>query len=1065
MDQFCDMKGIKREFSVAMTPQQNGVAERKNKTLIEATRTMALVIKPHNKTPYKVIRGRPPLIDFMKPFGCPVTILNTRDYLGKFDEKADEGFFVGYSVVSKAMRVFNKRSRIVEETLNIRFLEDTPNVKGNRPDWLFDIDSLTISMNYMLVVAGFQTNGSKDSAVDAGKKATEIDESQVSDNGGQDDQVTRNPSWVEAMQDELLQFKLFNVWTLVDLPKDKWAIGTKWVFRNKKDERGIVIKDKVRLVAQRHIQKEDFPNKVYKVEKAIYGLDQAPRACQDKYVADILKKFDFSTIKTASTPMKPNKSLIKDAEAEDRIFRYLKGQPKLGLWYPKDSPLDLEAYSDSDYARASLDMKSTIEYAAAVSCYGQVLWIQNQMLDYGFNLMNTIIYIDNESTICIVKNPVFYSKTKHIEIRHHFIRDSYEKKLIQVIKIHTDHNVIDLLTKDFDQRMGDALWINLQLKLVTKISQSSRPTNLVLDKTVYKEWEDIMEMVATIASSLEAEQDSGNINRTQSMATLNELLPQGLQVKKVNGQEKIQALVDMQKVIITEESIRRDLKFDDADGTACLPNDTIFEELVKMGAKTTAWNEFSSTMASAIICLANNQKFNFSNEILVEESILTPSNDPLPSGEDSIQLNELMIFCTNLQQQVLDLEESKTAQARVKKLEKRRKSRHAGLRRLKKVGSSKQVESSEEKDSLGAQEDASKQGRSIENIYQDAEIALVDEAQGSTVDPVTTAGEVVTIASVEDNAAPTTATTTDVDDELNLAKTLIAIKAAKLKVISTAATTVTTAITTLRAKGIPLKKKDQIALDEDMVRKLEAEMKAKMEEEERIAREKDEANKVVIKNEMMFRLQLMVAEQEQAKIADDDTAKLKRCLEIVPEDDEDVAIKATPLSSKSSTIVDYKIYIEGKKSYFKIIRAGGNSQNYLTFGTMFKNFNREDLEVLRSIVKERFKKTKPVDDIDNLLCQTLKTMFEPHVKDIIWKYQQGANKVNNWKLFDSCGVYYVTTKNMVYYLLVEEMYLLINSILHQLWSDVKLQVDYEVEMAYDLLRLIKRKINEGYKPK
>ncbi|GKB25669.1 hypothetical protein Tco_0865070 [Tanacetum coccineum] len=79
-----------------------------------------------------------------------------------------------------------------------------------------------------------------------------------------------------------------------------------------------------------------------------------------------------------------------------------------------------------------------------------VLWIQNQMLDYGFNFMNTKIYIDNESTICIVKNPVFHSKTKHIEIRHHFIRDSYEKKLIQVIKIHTDQNVADLLTKAFD---------------------------------------------------------------------------------------------------------------------------------------------------------------------------------------------------------------------------------------------------------------------------------------------------------------------------------------------------------------------------------------------------------------------------------------------------------------------------------------------------------------------------------------------------------------------------------------------------------------------------------------
>ncbi|GJY88091.1 hypothetical protein Tco_0502719 [Tanacetum coccineum] len=117
------------------------------------------------------------------------------------------------------------------------------------------------------------------------------------------------------------------------------------------------------------------------------------------------------------------------------------------------SPFDLEAFSDSDYAGASLDRKSTTgaEYVAAANCCGQVLWIQNQLLDYGYNFMNTKIFIDNESTICIVKNPVFHSKTKHIiEIRHHFIRDSYEKRLIQVIKIHTDHNVVDLLTKAFD---------------------------------------------------------------------------------------------------------------------------------------------------------------------------------------------------------------------------------------------------------------------------------------------------------------------------------------------------------------------------------------------------------------------------------------------------------------------------------------------------------------------------------------------------------------------------------------------------------------------------------------
>nr|GEV61407.1 hypothetical protein [Tanacetum cinerariifolium] len=108
-------------------------------------------------------------------------------------------------------------------------------------------------------------------------------------------------------------------------------------------------------------------------------------------------------------------------------------------------------------------------------------------------------------------------------------------------------------------------------------------------------------------------------------------------------------------------------------------------------------------------------------------------------------------------------------------------------------------------------------------------------------------------------------------------------------------------------------------------------------------------------------------ENVQAEVADDDNAKLKRCMEIVPENDDEVKIEATPLSSKSPTIVDYKIYKEGKKSYFNIIRAYENSQNYLTFGTMFKNFNREDLEVLRSIFKERFKKTKPVDDMENLL--------------------------------------------------------------------------------------------------
>ncbi|GJS83023.1 retrovirus-related pol polyprotein from transposon TNT 1-94 [Tanacetum coccineum] len=181
-------KGITREFSVARTPQQNGVAEKKNRTLIEAARTMlvdsklpttfwakavntacyvlnrVLVIKPYNrnKTPYELIHGRTPLINFMKPFR--------------------------YSVLSKAMRIFNKRTRIVEETLNIRFLENAPNVTGNGPDWLFDVDSLTISMNYVPVVAGNQTNGI------AGKRdnIVAVNESGAFDKGEDDEQDTRS---------------------------------------------------------------------------------------------------------------------------------------------------------------------------------------------------------------------------------------------------------------------------------------------------------------------------------------------------------------------------------------------------------------------------------------------------------------------------------------------------------------------------------------------------------------------------------------------------------------------------------------------------------------------------------------------------------------------------------------------------------------------------------------------------------------------------------------------------------------------------------------------------------
>nr|GEY83480.1 hypothetical protein [Tanacetum cinerariifolium] len=169
-------QGIKREFSNARTPQQNGVAKRRNRSLIEVAKTMladsklpvtfwaeavntacyvqnrVLVNKAHNKTPYELFNGRTPAIRFLKPCGYHVMILNTLDNLGKFEPKGDEGYFLGYLMSRKAFRVFNKRTKRVKENVHIEFLENKAIEKGSSPNWLFDIDSLTKSMNYVPVV-------------------------------------------------------------------------------------------------------------------------------------------------------------------------------------------------------------------------------------------------------------------------------------------------------------------------------------------------------------------------------------------------------------------------------------------------------------------------------------------------------------------------------------------------------------------------------------------------------------------------------------------------------------------------------------------------------------------------------------------------------------------------------------------------------------------------------------------------------------------------------------------------------------------------------------------------
>ncbi|GKC13799.1 putative ribonuclease H-like domain-containing protein [Tanacetum coccineum] len=603
----------------------------------------------------------------------------------------------GYSTNSKAFIVFNSRTGIIKENLHVQFSENTPNIVGSGPNWLFDIDALTKSMNYKPVVVGNQSNGNvgtkacndageekKKDAEDPGNEDSEVlinvvdpktsielpndpnmpklediiysdDDEDVGAEADMNNldafmpispipttrihkdhlveqiigdlhlapqtrRMTKNleehglfssvqqrinhkdfqnclfafflsqkepkkviyalkdPSWIEAMKDELLQFKLQKVWTLVDLPNGKRAIGTIWVYKNKKDERGIVIKNKAKLVAQGYTQEEgidydevfapvakieviwlflayasfkefvvyqmdvksaflygktkeevyvcqppgfddpDFLDRKGKIDKTlfirrvksdillvqvyvddiIFGstkkslciefkkmMHKKFQMSQDKYVTEILKKFGFIDVKTASTPMETHKPLLKDVNGEDvdehlyrsmigsltyttssrpdimfavcayaryqvnlkvshlhavkMIFRYLKGQPKLGLWYSKDLPFDLVAYTDSDYAGASLDRKSTIRGCQFLGC---------RLISWQCKKQTVVANYTTEAKYIAASNCC--GQTNHIKIRHHFIRDSYEKKLIQMIKIHTDQNVVDLLTKAFD---------------------------------------------------------------------------------------------------------------------------------------------------------------------------------------------------------------------------------------------------------------------------------------------------------------------------------------------------------------------------------------------------------------------------------------------------------------------------------------------------------------------------------------------------------------------------------------------------------------------------------------
>ncbi|GJU48232.1 hypothetical protein Tco_1217787 [Tanacetum coccineum] len=469
--------------------------------------------------------------------------------------------------------------------------------------------------------------------------------------------------------------------------------------------------------------------------------------------------------------------------------------------------------------------------------------------------------------------------------------------------------------------------------------------------------------------------------------------------------------MDGKKVVITETSVRRVLKLKDDEGIDCIPNATIFERLTLMG--TPLFHHDGSS----------------SQEEMGEGSAIP--TDPYHTH----------IITQPSTSQPQKKQPRRKQRKDTEKLKKKNKSRTHALKRLYKVGLSAKVISSND-EGLGDQEDASEQGRKIADIDVDVEVTLIDRTQGRNDDNLMFDISVfdeqeVEVEKVVSTAEVTTysATTTTVN-ELTLDQTLREIKVAKPKVrgvmiqepsefTTTTTTTTPAASKPSQDKGKakmtelekPLKKKDQIMYDQEVALNLQDQLQAKLEEEERLARQKEEeANIALIESWVTTRMdgclgyqmdsllnnyklknksRLSIEEKgafleydnsKKQKIDDDqEEAEMKKLIEIVIEDADDITIDAITLATKPPSIVDWNIYKEDKKSYYQ------------------------------------FKSTKPVEDLDLMLCWNLKIMFEPLTAGDIWKNQLG-NKVIIWKLIDSYRVHFVRMESMHIYMLVDKRY-------------------------------------------
>nr|GEU70386.1 retrovirus-related Pol polyprotein from transposon TNT 1-94 [Tanacetum cinerariifolium] len=528
----------------------------------------------------------------------------------------------------------------------------------------------------------------------------------------------------------------------------------------------------------------------------------------------------------------------------------------------------------------------------------------------------------------------------------------------------------------------------------------------------------------------------------------------------MNDDVRLQALIDGKKVIVNEASIWHDLKLNDAEvlkllhgmnSLALCPSLTkkVFANMKKVRTR------LSGAVTPLFVTIRKHRprrKQRMETKVSptktnTEEYVPTPFNHPLPSGEDRMQLKELMELCTNFSKKVLDLkneviEMKSSHKAKIEELKSRvEKLEEENMSFTKELTSfNTRVESLTIKETIVDKEESSKQGRKIANIDANAQVNLEN---GYNLDIT---HEEMVLSDVDVQSERIKDVIKDVEDVVATAENVEAKHKAKGITIQEPSEFKTTLPSQSslpshaknKGKGLmvepemPLTRKGQIALDDEVARRLEVEWNTDMKDNidwnevvEQIRpifeMENNKVQAYLNKRPEMDaeRIKALRKRRRKDKVEKDQLAKKQK--EIVHDDEDDVFVNVTPFSSKPPTIVDYKIYKEGKKDQFQIFKANGNHQMYLAFSTILKNFDRENLEVLWKIVKDMFKKSQPKEVLDVFLWHTLKEMFEHTVEDNVWKHQkgpQGLAKVKNWKLFDSCGVHCVTLETIqLFYLL------------------------------------------------